>query len=120
MARLDTLRAVVGDLARPFAIWASSGSAAIATVRVAWQGEHFVEAAAFIGAVYTGVAALYGAKAWEIAKTSKVGGDVEIARTSPPPPAPGTANVQAAPDITVTVTDTAGEGELPADQRVRP
>jgi hypothetical protein len=103
---LATFRATVGDLARPFAIWSSSGAAAIATVRIAWAGEDFSGAAIFIGAVWAGVGALYASKSWEKNTEVRANADVEKSKTTPPPPAPGTANIQAAPDVTVDVTNT--------------
>lgn len=71
MITLDHFKALVGDLARPFAIIISSASAAIATVIIACKVDGFDGAALFIGAVYAGVGALYGGKAWENVKTAQ-------------------------------------------------
>jgi len=84
-SRLDQIKGFVGDLARPFAIIATSGAASWSTVIIAQKVDGFDSAAIFIGAVFTGVAALYGAKAWEVARTGKQAADIEIAKTSAPP-----------------------------------
>lgn len=66
------VKGFVGDLARPFAIYVTSGGAATATVifavRVAKDKIDLSSAAIFMGAVFTGVGALYVGKAWENAK----------------------------------------------------
>ena len=65
----ERVKAFIGDIARPFAIYVTSGSAAIATVMVAFRTDNGTDAALLIGAVYAGVGALYGFKAWENTKT---------------------------------------------------
>lgn len=100
MITLDHFKGLVGDLARPFAIISSSASAAIATVVIAFKVDGFDGAALFIGAVYAGVGALYGAKAMEIAAVRKRESEVEVAKVSARP--------------------AADDGELPADQRLKP
>lgn len=82
VSRLEQIKGFVGDLARPFAIIVTSGSAAISGVVIATKVNSFEGAATFIGAVYLGVGALYGAKAWEVARTGKQAADVEIAKTT--------------------------------------
>lgn len=86
-SRLDVIKALVGDLARPFAIIATSYAAAHSTIVIAHKVDSFEGAATFIGAVFLGVGALYGAKAWEIARTGKQAAEVEIARSGPSPAA---------------------------------
>ncbi|QFU31493.1 hypothetical protein [Brevundimonas sp. Bb-A] len=78
---LTRITAMVGDLARPLAIIASSFAAAWATVVIAYRVENGNDGAIFIGAVFAGVGALYIGKAWEIAKTGKQSAEVEIAKT---------------------------------------
>ena len=78
----------MGDLARPFAIISSSYAASHATIVIAYKVNSFSEAAIFIGAVFAGVGALYGAKAWEVARTGKQAADVEIAKVAAPSPPP--------------------------------
>lgn len=80
VSRLERVKAFIGDLARPFAIIATSAAASIATVIVSTRTENGNDGAILIGAIFVGVAALYGAKSWEVAKTSKQAADVEIAK----------------------------------------
>jgi hypothetical protein len=97
---IDVVKSFIGDLARPFAIIVTSLAAAISTVWigvvVAQKVESFEGAAIYIGAVFAGVGALYGAKAWELTKVAKArasergGGDprkVEVVN-APDNPAP--------------------------------
>ena len=81
-SRTDTLKAFIGDLARPFAIYVTSAAASVATVMVAARTQDGNDAAFLIGAVFVGVGGLYGAKAWEVAKTGKQAAEVEIAKTN--------------------------------------
>lgn len=85
-ARADQIKAFIGDLARPFAIISTSYAASHATVVIAYKVSSFSEAAIFIGAVFAGVGALYGAKAWEVARTGKQAAEVEIAKSATPSP----------------------------------
>lgn len=98
MISLEQFKALIGDLARPYAIVAGATSASIATVIVAWKVDGFEAAGIFIGAVWAGVGALYGAKAFEVAAVRKRDSEVEIAKA-----AKGAAD----------------EGELAADDRVK-
>jgi len=86
--RLEQFKGLVGDLARPFAIISTSGAASIATVVIAHKVDGFDGAAIFIGAVFAGVGALYGAKAWEVARAGKHTAEVEIAKATSATPAP--------------------------------
>jgi hypothetical protein len=130
MKLLEAFRATAGDLARPFSIYASAGSASIATVLLAYAGLRsalnghldLLGAAAFIGAVWAGVGALYWGKAWETKERDKNNAQVEIARTatagSPTPSVDLTTS-----SMTLTTTQpTAGDDPdvLPPDQRVKP
>ena len=83
-SRLDAIKGFVGDLARPFAIWSGALSASISTVIIAIKVDGFEGAALFIGAVWTGVGLLYGAKALEVASTGKQAANVEIAKATTP------------------------------------
>lgn len=100
----DTFKHLVGELARPFSIIATSFSAAVVPVVIVWriapERLDLVAAAAFVGALYAGVGALYWGKAWEQAKVSGQAAEVEKARAVAPV--------------------AADDGELPASQRVRP
>jgi hypothetical protein len=82
---LDRVKGFIGDLARPFAIISTSLAASIATVIVAHKVDDFDGAAIFIGAVFAGVGALYGAKSWEVAKASKHAAEIEVAKTATEP-----------------------------------
>jgi len=74
----ERIKAFIGDLARPFAIYVTSGAAAIATVAIAYKNsDGFSAAAIFIGAVYAGVGALYVGKAWENSQKAKADADVQ-------------------------------------------
>lgn len=84
-SRLDRIKGFIGDLARPFAIVATSLSAAIASVVTAFRVDSGGDGAALMGAIYFGVAVLYGAKSWENAKTGKHSAEVEIAKATTPP-----------------------------------
>lgn len=66
---IERIKHLIGDLARPFAIWWTSGAAGIAIVRLARPDTDLSGAAVYIGAVLAGVAALYVGKAWENTKT---------------------------------------------------
>lgn len=86
----ERLKSFIGDLARPFAIIVTSLSASWAGITIAYRVQNIgLEGAAlFMGAIYTGVAALYGAKAWENARAGKQDADVKIAQAAGPAPAP--------------------------------
>lgn len=63
---LDQIKGLVGDLARPFAIISTSLSASVAVVVVAFRiASEGVGVAAFVAAIYAGLAGLYGFKSWE-------------------------------------------------------
>lgn len=80
--RCEVFKDLVGELARPFSIIASSLAASIATVVIAEKVDGFEGAAIFIGAVWTGVVGLYTARAWENAKKDKHESEVEIAKAN--------------------------------------
>lgn len=81
-SRLEQWKAAIGDLARPFAIYVSAISAGWATIAIAYrvQSPTLESAAIFIGAIYAGLGVLYGAKAWEVAKTGGQAADVAKAQ----------------------------------------
>lgn len=78
---LERIAHFMGEAARPFAIISTSASAAAAVVVIAWRVTSYAEGAAFIAAVFVGVGALYGAKAWENARNRRSEAEVEIARS---------------------------------------
>lgn len=71
VSRLDHVKSFVGDLARPFAIIVTSGGAAWATVVAAYRVQNGTDGALLLTAIFAGVAVLYGAKSWEVAKVAK-------------------------------------------------
>ena len=73
------LARLMGDAARPYVLIAAGTSAAIATVQTAIYAPN-LEGAAFIGAVWAGVAALFHSKAWEEQKKAQSAASVEIAQ----------------------------------------
>ena len=83
-SQIDTVKAFVGDLARPLSIILASSSASIATIIIAFRVTTFGEGALFIGAVWTGVGLLYSAKALEVASAGKQAANVEIAKATTP------------------------------------
>lgn len=70
--RVDVVKGFIGDMARPFAIYVTAASAAITpivlAVRIDAMKIDLTGAGIFIGAIFAGLGALYGAKAWENAK----------------------------------------------------
>lgn len=104
-SKLEQAKGFIGDLARPFSIISTSGAAAWATVAIVdkVKDPSFEGAAIYIGAVFAGLAALYGFKAWESVKAGGQVADVKVARAAGSQPVPPADN-----------------GELPPDQRVQP
>lgn len=78
--RGERIKAAVGDLARPFAIYSTSIAASIAIVRVAWVVENGNDGAIFLGAVTVLVGGICGFKAWENVKAGQQASDVEKAK----------------------------------------
>jgi len=117
MIRADIAKSFLADLARPFALYSVAASTAFAIVRLSWSADDLSAAAVFITAALGGLAALYGAKAWENAKQGQHTASVETAKASATPQA-ATTTITAAPDVEVTVREAAHDGELPPEQRV--
>jgi hypothetical protein len=112
-SRLEAVKAFLGDLARPFSLYASAGAASVATVligyavlRGAMKGDlDLIGAAAFIGAVWAGVAGLYWGKVVERNQEAKQTAFVEVAKTKA-----ATANPPIPPSA---------DGELPPSERIQ-
>lgn len=83
----ERVKAFIGDLARPFAVMATSGAAAAAIVIIA-QKTTSGDGAVFVAAVFAGVGAIYGAKSWETAVQAKQDAQVKIAQANASPAAP--------------------------------
>lgn len=77
-SRMEQIKAMIGDLARPFAIY--SISAATAWSIIAGQTADKIGAAGLI------VAALFGAKAYENQQQTKSAAQVEVAKANASPP----------------------------------
>ena len=73
------LARLLGDAARPYVLICAGTSAAVATVQTAIYAPS-IEGAAFIAAVWAGVAALFHSKAWEEQKKAASQAGVEIAK----------------------------------------
>lgn len=80
MTRGETLKAILADLARPFALYSVSGATAVAIVRLAWKGDDLSGAAVFITAALGGLVGLYVGKAWENASVGKSQANIEVER----------------------------------------
>lgn len=81
-SRLDRIKGFVGDLARPFAIIATSFGATWASIVVAYRVKDGTDAALLMAAIFAGVGSLYIGKAWEVSRTGKQAADVEIAKAT--------------------------------------
>ena len=114
---MRTVTDIIGDLARPFAIYATAGAAAISTVRLAFVSEDLSGAAVYMGAVFAGLAGLYGFRAWESQKAASASAEVEKVRARSAPP-PGAAQITAAPNVDITVREI-DDGELSPEERVQ-
>lgn len=81
---LERWAAILGNMARPFVLYAAAGSSALATVMVVAKELDLNAGAIFVGASWGGVALLYGAKALEERGKAKSEADVAIAQTNAP------------------------------------
>jgi hypothetical protein len=70
---LADIAAFIGEVARPFAIISTSGAASVSVIHLTAK-VNSPEAGVYIGAVFLGVGALYGAKAWEKVTQIRQGG----------------------------------------------
>lgn len=82
-ARFERVVAALGNLARPFVLYAASLSSAIATCAVVFKEMDLTSGAIFVGANWSGVALLYGAKAIEERGKAKSEAAVQIAQSNP-------------------------------------
>lgn len=85
-ARFERIVSALGNLARPFVLYAAAASSALATVSIVWMKLDLIAGAAFITASWGGVALLYGAKAIEERGKAKSEAEVAIAQTNAPGP----------------------------------
>lgn len=91
---LAAWQAFIGEIARPLAVLATSTAAAFATVEIAGRVRDGNDGALFIGAVFTGLAVIYGAKSVEVFKKHQASAEVEKARA---PAAPHAGEAEADP-----------------------
>lgn len=82
---LERWTATLGNLARPYVLYAASTSSAISTVSIVWMGLDLMAGAAFITATWAGVGVLYGAKALEERGKAKSEAQVAIAQSTTEP-----------------------------------
>lgn len=75
VTRSDMVKAFIGDLARPFAIYATSLSASVASIIVAMKVENGNDGAIALGAISALVVGIYIGKSWEVAKTAQAATD---------------------------------------------
>ncbi len=87
-ARFERVVAALGNLARPFVLYAAGGSSAAATIMVVAKEMDLMAGAAFVAANWSGVGLLYGAKALEERGKAKSDAAVAIAQTNATPPPP--------------------------------
>jgi len=99
---LEDFKYLFGELARPFAIYATTLAAFIAVVKVAEHGEDYSGGAVFVGAIYTGLAALYGWRSWEKNTVTKAGVAVEVAKAKA---SGGSSSEQTVEEMTVTAEE---------------
>lgn len=100
----DAVKAFIADLARPFAIYAASGSGAWATIVIADKVTTAEGGALVLGVLAGWGTALYAGKAFENTRIAGQNAEVEKERARSTPP-PGTAQITAAADVDVTVRD---------------
>lgn len=77
-SRLDDVKSLIGDLARPFALISLSLTSAIAVLHPGVTPEK-------LGVALAALAAMYGAKAWEAHGVAKAQASVETAKVAASP-----------------------------------
>ncbi len=82
-ARFERVVSALGNLARPFVLYAAAFSSAFATMAVVLKELDLTAGAIFVGANWSGVALLYGAKAIEERGKAKSEAAVAIAQSNP-------------------------------------
>jgi hypothetical protein len=80
--RSEMLKAFIGDLARPFAIIATSFAASWATIVIAYKVENGNDGAIFAGAYFLGVGTLFLGKAVEAINAGRHKRDVDVAQVN--------------------------------------
>jgi hypothetical protein len=83
----DQIKSMVGDLARPYALYAVATAVSIAIIKIAWEITDGNIGAVFLTAAGGLLAAMYGAKSLEVAAQAKQQATVDVARAQAPTPA---------------------------------
>lgn len=78
----ESVKAFIGDLARPFAIISTSFAASWATVVISYKVENGNDGAIFAGAYFLGVGTLFLGKAVEAINASRTKRDVDVAQVN--------------------------------------
>lgn len=81
----ERLKAFIGDLARPFAIYVTTACAGASFIIIALRVENGNDGAIFLGGVGLIVGALIGARAAENINSAKRSAEVEIAKATSTP-----------------------------------
>lgn len=81
---LDQVKGLIGDLARPFGLYALGSALAAAVVIIALKVENGNDGAIFIGAVGIVFGGAYGFRAWENVQAAKQAANVEVAKAAGP------------------------------------
>lgn len=84
----ERFKALIGDLARPFAIISTSFAASWATIVISYKVENGNDGAILAGAYFLGVGTLFGAKAVEAINTARARRDVDVANVNAGNPTP--------------------------------
>lgn len=106
---LDRLKTLIADLARPFAIYATSFAASWGIIVVSYRVQDGNDGALYVAAATAGVGAIYIGKSIEVFKTHRASAEVEVARVSAGQVLASGQGATSAPD----------DGALPEDQRVK-
>jgi hypothetical protein len=81
---LERIVVALGNLARPYVLFVSATSSAVATVMVVAKEMDLMAGAAFVAANWGGVGLLYGAKSLEEGRKAKAEAQVAIAQNANP------------------------------------
>jgi len=84
----EMVKVFIGDLARPFAIIATSYAASHATIVIASKVENGNDGAIFAGAYFLGVGTLFLGKAVEAINQARTRRDVDVAQANSTGPTP--------------------------------
>lgn len=86
ISRLESVKALIGDLARPYVQYAIGTATSAAIIIVAIKADNGNDGAIVIGAAGLIVGTIFAAKSLENSQASKHTASVEIAKAIPPAP----------------------------------